>query len=160
MTKHHKSYNLEEIKLKIEQFCAYQDRCRSEVEQKLKPFNLSTEETQTLIDYLVDNKFIDEIRYVQSYTRGSYRYKKWGWNKIKANLNVKQVSSEYITYGYNEIDQTEYRDMIYAELKKKWPSVKGKSDFEKKNKLIRFGTGRGYEYDIISSFIESLEEVE
>lgn len=156
MTKHHKTYNLQEIKLKIEQYCAYQDRCKYEVEQKLRTFNLSMGEIDTLINTLVDLKFIDELRYVQAYTRGSYRHKKWGWNKIKVNLIAKQIDREYIETGYLEIDKTEYKEMIYAELTKKWPTIKANSDFEKRNKLIRFGTSRGYEYDFIASFIDSM----
>lgn len=157
MTKHHKSYNIQEVRLKIEQYCAYQDRCIHEVEQKLKPFNLQADEIENLIEGLINNKFIDENRFAQSYTRGSYRHKKWGWNKIKMNLKTKRISTSSIQHAYKEIDQEEYYQMIKAELTKKWPSIKGKSDFDKSTKLIRFGIGRGYEYDIISEILKSFD---
>ncbi len=156
MTNNHKIHSLQDIKLKIEQYCVYQDRCQYEVEQKLKPYNLNNEEIDIIIKDLINQKFLNEVRYVQSYTRGSYRYKKWGWNKIKANLLAKHIARPHIDKGYLEIDQNEYKEIIYTELLKKWPNVKAKSDFEKKNKLIRFGTGRGYEYDIINAFLETL----
>lgn len=156
MTNSHKTYNLKDIELKIEQFCAYQDRCKYDVEQKLKTFNIRSEDVDNIINNLVEQKFLDEIRYVQSYTRGSYRYKKWGWNKIKANLSSKRISNDIIQKGYNEIDLDEYAEMISTELSKKWPTIKGKTEFDKKNKLIRFGISRGYEYDYITSFTDQI----
>lgn len=157
MTKPQKQINLKDIQLKIEHYCAYQDRCRFEVEQKLQSFQLPSDDINNIINQLIDEKFLDEHRYAQSYTRGSYRHKKWGWNKIKANLLAKRLDHHIINIAYNEIDQNEYNQMVFEELNKKWPNIKAKSDFDKKNKLIRFGISRGYEYDIISSFIEQID---
>ncbi len=154
MTKPQKQISLKEIQLKIEQYCAYQDRCKFEVEQKLKSFHIPLEDINNIMDRLINEKFIDEIRYAQSYTRGSYRHKKWGRNKIKANLIAKKIDNKITNIAFNEIDTEEYNLMIFHELSKKWPSIKANSDFDKKNKLIRFGISRGYEFDIISSFLE------
>ena len=156
MTKHQKSFSLQEVQIKIEQFCAYQDRCIYDVKQKLKAYDLSEEDVNVLIEALTKHKFIDEKRYVLSYTRGSYRFKKWGWNKIKVNLMAKKIDDQYLNLAFDEIDQEEYYIMISDELHKKWPTIKGKSDFDKKNKLIRFGISRGYEYDIINDIMSTM----
>lgn len=156
MTKNQKSFYLQEVQVKIEQYCAYQDRCVYDVKQKLKTFDLCENEIIFLIEELTKQKFIDEERYAASYTRGSYRFKKWGWNKIKVNLISKKISDYHINLAFQEIDQQEYYTMISHELSKKWPSINGKSDFDKKNKLIRFGISRGYEYDIINDLIHDI----
>jgi len=159
MTKSHNTNNIQDIQLKMEQYCAYQDRCKYEVEQKLKGFDLQYDEVTQIIQNLLDHKFINETRYALSYTRGSYRYKKWGWNKIKMNLVAKKIDGNNLNLAYLEINQEEYIEMITAELSKKWLAVKGKSEFDKTNKLIRFGISRGYEYDYIMDIIPLLKDL-
>jgi regulatory protein len=46
-----------EAKLKLESWCAYQDRCLSEVSIKIQSFDLSPEQTQELIDYLISSRY-------------------------------------------------------------------------------------------------------
>ncbi len=101
---------------------------------RLKSYDLQPNEVEHLINGLIDDKFINNTRYAQSYTRGSYRHKKWGWNKIKVNLLSKKIDNESIQLAYKEIDQEEYLQMITSELVKKWPMIKGKSEFDKTNK--------------------------
>ncbi|MBT7851470.1 MAG: recombinase RecX, partial [Formosa sp.] len=39
----HKSYTIEEALSKLQKYCAYQDRCHKEVEQKLKQMRMIPE---------------------------------------------------------------------------------------------------------------------
>ena len=61
-----------EAKLKLESWCAYQDRCSSEVILKLKSFELSSDQEQKLIDYLTLNRFLDDQRYADSIVSGKF----------------------------------------------------------------------------------------
>ena len=53
MDKERKSYTFEEIKQKLMHYCAYQDRCHFEVEQKMRDFLLIPEAREELILYLL-----------------------------------------------------------------------------------------------------------
>lgn len=155
-----KIYDLKEARLKIEQYCVYQDRCHMEVEKKLKSYGLNQESIDFLMELLIEDKFVNEERYARAFTRGSYRHKKWGWNKIKMNLKQKQIGSYCIKQAFKEIDQTEYREMIGYQLQKKWSGIKGDSSYEKEVKLTRFGISRGYEYEIIQMCIEDIRHLD
>jgi len=156
LTKSKKVYDIEMAKLKIEQYCVYQDRCHSEVEEKLKSFGLIQNVIDVLMESLIENKFLDEERYARAYTRGAYRHKKWGWVKIKNQLKQKGLTSYCIKKSYEEIDQEEYNEMIQYQLKKKWQTIKGKNKYDKINKLTRFGLTRGYEYETITSLLNDI----
>jgi regulatory protein len=149
-----KVYDLQEAKVKIEQYCVYQDRCFLEVEQKLKSYGLIQVSIDFLIDHLMENNFVNEERFARSFVRGAYRHKKWGRKKIIQALKLKQLTQKCISIGLEEIDREEYFGMIEHELKKKANSTKAKSEYEKKNKILRFGLSRGYEYDIMMDILE------
>lgn len=156
MTNIKKVYELKEAQLKIEQYCVYQDRCHFEVEEKLKSYGLIELSVDVIMESLIENKFLDEERFARSFTRGSYRHKKWGWNKIKMHLKNKRLTSYCIKKGKEEIILEEYLQMIEYELSKKWKSITGKSHYEKVNKLTRFGISRGYEYEFITNCFDEL----
>ncbi len=44
-----KSYTFDEIKLKMANYCVYQDRCHYEVEQKMREFSLIEEAKEEII---------------------------------------------------------------------------------------------------------------
>ena len=75
------NYTFEEIKHKLEYYCSYQDRCHKEVEQKLNSFTLITALKEKVIVHLIENNFINEERFAQSFVRGKHNYKFWGKNR-------------------------------------------------------------------------------
>ena len=70
------TYSYVEIRKKLEYYCAYQDRCHQEVFQKMFSFSLNSNEKEELMVYLIDNNFLNEERFAQSFTRGKHNYKK------------------------------------------------------------------------------------
>ena len=48
-----KSFTVDEIKKKLEYYCAYQDRCHQEVEKKLKEFRLIPEARELILIHLI-----------------------------------------------------------------------------------------------------------
>ena len=54
----------EQIIQKLEVFCAYRERCSSEIIQKMVQLKVEQNDYNTYIDYLRDNNFFNEERYV------------------------------------------------------------------------------------------------
>jgi regulatory protein len=76
------TFSIAETRNKLEYYCAYQDRCHQEVYQKMFSFSLNTYEKEELMVYLIENNFLNEERFAQSFTRGKHNYKKWGKVRI------------------------------------------------------------------------------
>ena len=55
---------------KIKQYCAYQERCHSEVRNKLYGFGLNSEEIETIISTLIQENFLNEERFALAYAGG------------------------------------------------------------------------------------------
>ncbi|HKK82055.1 MAG TPA: regulatory protein RecX, partial [Prolixibacteraceae bacterium] len=84
--------------------CSKSEKCISDIRKKLSNWQLPEEETQQVIDNLIDEKFIDEQRFAESFMRDKFRFNHWGKIKIIYHLKAKGISSGDIAHGINEID--------------------------------------------------------
>ncbi len=148
-----------EAKLKLEAYCAYQDRCHFEVQTKLRLFDISEERKADIIIHLIENKFLDEGRFAESYVSGKLRIKNWGRIKIKQALKAKFLHSNLIENALKGIDLDVYEAIFQKIANRKWNELKSeKNSFTKKAKLFRFLASRGFESDLIYGVLKELEE--
>ena len=146
------------LKHKMMEYCAYRERCVSEVVQKLRQLKAGEEEAVEILEMLTGEGYLDEERYVRSYIRGKHRYKKWGRRKIRQSLLLKGVSPDQIDKCWDEVEEEEYEENMNALLEKKAANIKAGGLREKKAKLLRYALGRGYEYEAVWNWInENLE---
>jgi len=144
-----KHYSVEEATLALKKYCAYQDRCHSEVRSKLLSIRIYGDDLEEIISELIEEKYLDEERYARSFVRGKFRIKKWGRNKIVQMLKRKQVSAYCIKKGLEEIDHSEYIQSLKNWIEKKERDYKSDQNAHRKTKVIKFLISKGYEYDFI-----------
>lgn len=142
---------------RLEGYCAYQDRSQWEVEQKMVGLGLTSKQEDELMIHLINESFLNEERFAQSYARGKFRSNKWGRYKIEQGLKAKRVSKTCIQLGLAEIDEAEYRTTLMAILEKKAPSIQDKNAYTKKRKLANHALQKGYETDLIWELIELMD---
>ncbi|MBN1388835.1 MAG: RecX family transcriptional regulator [Bacteroidales bacterium] len=135
--------------------CSRSEQCIKDIQGKLNSWRLTSEtENYSIIQRLLDNKFIDEKRYARSYVQDKLRFNKWGRVKIRVMLKSRGINEDDIEYGLGMIDHDSYIKMIEEEMDSKKRSIKAKNLFDLKGKLYRFAESRGYEreifYDIIN----------
>jgi regulatory protein len=133
-------------KLKLEHFCAYQERCSYEVHKKLEQFDLSEQEVEQLISELKENKYLDDERFARSYASGKFRLKGWGKIKIKSHLRSKFINNDLLNVAFEGIEQNEYVEKLQSLASKKWEELKSEQDvWKRKQKLFRYLSSKGYE---------------
>lgn len=150
-----KIYDKKSAKLKIEQYCAYQERSQQEVRDKLYDMGLHKEDVENLISELIDTNFLNEERFAITYARGKFRIKHWGKIKIKQHLKLKKVSDYCIKKALSLIDANDYEKVILQLIEKKERESKEKDAYIKKQKIIRYIISRGFETDIVLSLIDN-----
>lgn len=96
------------IKKKIEFYCAYQERCKIEVIQKLKKLGILGDDSKGYISHLIDNNFLNEKRFSESYVRGKFNNNSWGKIKIIKELESRKISLANIDNGLSEINDKDY----------------------------------------------------
>ena len=153
--KKEKAYTIDQIRVKMEHYCAYQDRCHYDVEKKLNEFFLIPEARDEILLGLMQEKFLDEERFAKSYVRGKFRIKHWGRKKIIQELKKRNISDYLIRKGLKEIDEGEYLSTIEKLIERKKESIKSKNDFDQRNKLISFMLNKGYEYELVNKILNN-----
>lgn len=143
------SYTFEEIKQKLVQYCAYQDRCHQEVEQKMKDFLLIPEAKEEILLYLMKENYLNEERFTRSYIRGKFYMKNWGRNKIRMHLKQKGISEKLISRCMDEIDATDYEKTLRKLFETYHSKLKGLKDYQKIIKTTKYLLSKGYEYEEI-----------
>lgn len=149
----HLQPRLKEALEKGASFCAYQERCQQDVRDKLYKLSLDKEDVEEVLTLLIQEDFIDEVRYAKAYCGGKFRQNKWGRKKITQHLKQKQISEYCIKKGLEEIKESDYLNLLETLIEKKNASIKDKNHFVRKNKIINYALGRGFEYNLIMEFI-------
>ncbi len=151
-----KSFTVDEIKKKLEYYCAYQERCHIEVEQKIREYNLIPEAREYILLSLIKDNFLNEERFAKSFVRGKFRIKHWGKKRIIKELKHKDISDYNIKKSLEEINQQEYLQKIYTIAKKK-NNISKETDINiRKKKLINFLILKGYETELIYKTINEI----
>ena len=134
---------------KMKKYCAYQERCQSEVRQKLHGIGLNNDEIENILCNLIEQNFINEERFAKTFARGKFCHKKWGKIKIKQHLKQKQISDYCIQTGLQEIDTESYIITLDFILSKKEKLLVDENNFTKKQKLAKYAITKGYENDLV-----------
>ena len=134
---------------KMAKYCAYQERCVKDVRDKLKAFEISEEEKAKIIDYLLDNRFVNDERYAKAFVRGKVNQSGWGVNKIRFHLIQKGIDKDIIEEALGQTDEEVYRQRLIEILKTKSKTVKAENDFEKKRKLAAYAMQKGFEGSLV-----------
>ena len=141
---------------KMAKYCAYQERCVKEVRDKLKTFDIAEEEKSKILDYLLDNHFVNDERYSKAFVRGKVNQSGWGVNKIRFHLIQKGIDKDIIDEALGQTDEEAYRQRLIEILKTKAKTVKADSDFEKKRKLAAYAMQKGFEGSLVWETLKDL----
>lgn len=150
----------DEILYKLAAKCSVSEQCLSDIEAKLSRYDLTEEERTHILRHLMEEKYVDDRRYAEAYVKDKYRFNKWGRIKIVQGLRMKGIDTETIKSAMGAIDEEEYMDILRDLIKAKRRSTRGSSEYEINGKLIRFATGRGFEFAAIRECLNVTERDE
>lgn len=142
---------------KIRHYCSYQERCISEVEQKLKSFSVQSEKIPGIINQLQKEGFLDEERFVKVFAGSKFRHNKWGRNKIEFEMRIRGIPVLIVQEGMNEIDEAEYLQVLKELMIHKYNEIKTKKNGNIREKIINFAYGKGYEMEFILVFLKEMK---
>lgn len=130
-----------DILTKLEHFCAFQERCESEVRKKLTTMPCSVAQRDEIIRRLREHDFLNDQRYVETFVRSKI-HEQWGKLKIRQALHAKSVDAQLIDEYLDAIDEDDYKKML-GDAIDKWKR-QHKADENDKPKLFRYLLTRGF----------------
>lgn len=137
---------------KADRYIGFKMRTEKEVRNKLIEEGYSDEITERVIASMVKYKYIDDMSYAIMYAKDCRKLKKWGPERIKAELYKKGVKTEYIENALNESNSEDTAEIIDSLLEKRIKNTP--IDLKEKQKHINFLLRRGFKYHDIKSVIE------
>lgn len=155
----HKSYSIQEAQAKLENYCAYQDRCHKEVVDKLRGMNMIPQVIDLIIVHLIDQNFLNEERFACSFARGKHRIKHWGNVRIVNELKFRNISPYNIKTALKEISEEEYYTNFHALADRYWLSMKESNSLKKRKKFCDFLLRKGFESNLVYEKVKDLERV-
>lgn len=144
-----KTYTFEEAKRKLENYCAYQERCHKEVEKKLHDMNMIAISKEAILLHLIEQDFLNEERFARSFARGKFRIKKWGKHRITLELKHRNISNYNIKIALKEISDDDYLLSFNNIANKRLLEIKETDKYKKRKKLADYLLYRGWENNLV-----------
>lgn len=135
---------------KLAVYCSSAERCIQDIRKKLDRWEIPEESQQSIIKRLQQEKFLDELRFCRAFINDKSRFNKWGSNKIRYELKRKGIPENMINEVMANTDPEENRKRLTELLSVKKKTIKGKDEYDIRQKLIRFAAGRGFSFTEIN----------
>lgn len=147
---------------KLEKYCAFQERCVSEVKLKLARMNVPHKYWEPLLLHLVENGFVNEERFTELFVRSKIRQKGWGPVKIRLELRKKHITDTLIDKYLSDFQTEDQNELLLGWLRKKLKTITKEEPLKQREKLIRFGISKGFEtgkvFDVVNKIMKAQPE--
>ncbi len=150
-----KGTDVRKVEDRLKGLCSRREYCRSDIMKKaLTAMEGDSVAAARIVDSLVEEKYIDDLRYASAFARDKSSIAGWGEVKIRYMLASKGISKDVIEEALKDIDEGRASDKLQRLMETKAKSLEG--DPQKRLKLLRFGLGRGYGYEDINEVLEKI----
>lgn len=112
---------------------------------------------ESLTERLTDEGFLSAERYARAFVHDKFLFNHWGRQKIRAALRTKGITGPFVEDALNAIDPSEYSQVLRDLITARNRQLKSESPFSRRQKLLRFAAGRGFEADIAVSLLDEIE---
>ena len=140
---------------RLRTLCSRREYCRSEIMKKaLSALDDDKEEAARVVEELVSEKYVDDLRYASAFARDKSSIAGWGRTKIAYMLSSKGIARETIEEALGAIDEDKAAGKLERLVECKARSLK--DDPQIRLKLLRYALGRGYAYDDVNKVLNEI----
>ena len=139
---------------RIMPYCARAERCTQDVIRKLTSWNVPEEEMGMIVEILMNEKFLDDVRYANSFAGDKWKLDQWGRDKISNGLFQKGISEVLVQNALDTIDMDQYISGMEIVLSKKRDTIRKETLISQMKKILSFGVSRGFEEEFIWKWLE------
>lgn len=140
---------------RLRALCSRREYCRADVMKKAADaLGGDCAAAEKIVELLAKEKYVDDMRYACAFARDKAAISGWGAAKIRYSLSAKGVGREIIEAALEEIDSGRASRRLEKLMENKFRSIA--SDPQCRLKMLRFGLGRGYDYDEVARITDEL----
>ena len=137
--------------------CSSSEHCIADIREKLSRWGIGEPDARTIVERLVQERFIDEGRYAIAFAKDIFRFSGWGRIKIRYALQQKRIGNSGIVNALSLIDEEAYTTHLADLLEKKSRSINDEDVEVRRSKLLRFAASRGFETDLVFRILKEIE---
>ena len=145
---------------RVAALCSRCEQAESDIRRKLLSWGLSVADADAIIDRLINDRFLDSLRYASAFVRDKFRFEGWGRIKIAYQLKMKSIPPHIISEALSLIDEDEYIASLTRILQVKKRSLASKEPLQAKASLLRFAASRGFEPELIYKHLPSFSSLD
>ncbi len=143
---------------RLTSLCSRAEYSSYDLRQKMARWDIPTELQEKLLARLVREKYVDDVRYAHSFVRDKLYFNHWGSQKIRTALLQKHLPKPIIDEALTEVDPSEYTTILSELLRQKAKSLSALTPYERRMRLLRFASSRGFTLDIIRQCLPEIDE--
>ena len=136
--------------------CSSAKHCTADIREKLARWGVTEADSRTIIDRLVQERFIDEQRYAVAFVKDKFRFSGWGRIKMRYALQQKRIDGSDIDHALATLDEEQYNDRLLELLQAKSRSIRDDDPEARRAKLFRFAASRGFEPSLIFNALKQV----
>lgn len=136
--------------------CSSAEHCTADIREKLARWGVTEADSRTIIDRLVQERFIDEQRYAVAFVKDKFRFSGWGRIKMRYALQQKRIDGSDIDHALATLDEEPYNDRLLELLQAKSRSIRDDDPEARRAKLFRFAASRGFEPSLILNALKQV----
>lgn len=137
-------------------FITRKPRAMKEIEKKLLEKGYELEIINTVLQKLIQQKYINDQEFAATLTNYRIRSQKKGRRWVKQELIQKGLSKDHVEQAMAQIDSDTEYNFAYEIAKKRWDRQNGE-DMEKRRKVGGFLLRRGYTNETVNRVLRKLQ---
>lgn len=142
------------------EYLGYKMRTKKEVYEHLSNKNVSEQIVLEVLQYLIDQKYIDDEEYVKAYVRTQINTSKKGPLMIKKELQEKGITDSMIEEALTQYTNEQQIDVAYKIAEKYLTKSENISFLQMKQKIEQSLLRKGFPFSIINIVLDMLPKEE
>ena len=132
---------------RLSRLCSRSEKSVFDIKKKLSDWGVLPQEAETIIKKLQLSGFVDDRRYAKAFVHDKGTLARWGQQKIRNALKIKQINNDTIKEALAGLDNSTVKENLQHLFSIKKKSMTNLPLAEQKIKLLRFALSRGYSYE-------------
>ena len=153
-----KSLTKEQVLQKLRFYCRYQQRCQSEIKEKLFELGVNKKDHDEIMSELIKENSVNDERFALAFASGRFKLKQWGRKKIQQGLKEKRVSDEIAQRALDQINKKEYGAILNKLARERYAALKHEQHFVRKKKTMDYLMQKGYEIDLVKDVVNNFSK--
>jgi regulatory protein len=153
-----KTLTKEQVLQKLRFYCRYQQRCQSEIKEKLFELGINKRDHDEIMNELIKENCVNDERFALAFASGRFKLKQWGRKKIRQGLKEKRVSDEIAQKALDQINKKEYEAILDKLARERYSALKHEQHFVRKKKTMDYLMQKGYEIDLVKDAINNFSK--